>query len=407
MFYFKIGYRNLIKNIRRSVITMLPIIIGMIACLLTQGFFNWNMNELKEALIHKGIGHYQLFAVGFSKYGNDDPYRYLITDATPILKELRRIPEVKLATPRLVFKGILSSGAKATVVSGEAGIPENEVKLNSYGNLKVGAKLSAKMPAGLLVGDGVARKLSAKIGDTLTLMGNMKDGGINAVDLRLTGITQSGSADLDKLAAAAPLRVIQDLSDLDCQVQKIVILLQKTKDSARVLPKIQAIARRYHLEYQTWETLAEFYRSVKMMYDVVFEIIILIVLAIVTFAISNTVNMNLNDRIREIGTIRALGTRRIQVARIFMAESLLIGLLGGLIGLTGSYLFIGVIELIGGLPVTVHGSAGITLMHIFFRPGLTAVAICMALFSLIAMLAAVIPARKAAGIGITDALRWN
>jgi putative ABC transport system permease protein len=405
MFYLKIGYRNMIKNIRRSVITMTPIVIGMIAVLLTQGFFNWNMNELKEALIRKGIGHYQLFAVGFAKYGSDDPYSYLITDAAPIIKELLRIPEVKLATPRLAFSGILSSGAKSTVVSGDAGIPENEAKLNSYGNLKAGDKLSAKAPAGIIVGDGVARKLSAQVGDTLTLMGNMKDGGINAVDLQLTGITQSGSADLDKLTATTALPVIQDLTNVKPQVQKIVVLLQNTKDTAKVLPKIKVIARKYHLEYQTWETLAEFYSSVKMMYDVVFEIIILIVLVIVTFVISNTVNMNLNDRVREIGTIRALGTRRIQVARIFLAESLLIGLLGGLIGLSGSYLFIGVIEMIGGLPVTVHGSAGKTVMHIFFRPELTAVVICMALFCLMAMLAAVIPARRAAKIAITDALR--
>jgi putative ABC transport system permease protein len=404
MFYLLIGYRNLIKNVRRSVITMIPIVIAMIACLLTQGFFRWNMDELKEALIHKGIGHYQLFAAGFLKYGNDDPYRYLIADATPILKELRRIPEVKLATPRLAFNGILSSGVKSAVVSGEAGIPENEALFNSDGCLKTGAKLNSKTPTGILVGDGVARKLAAKIGDTLTLMGNMKDGGINAVDLQLTGIAQSGSADIDKLTATAPLPVIQNLSNVDQRVQKIVILLRKTRNTGKVLPQIKTIARRYHLEYQTWETLAEFYRSVKLMYDVVFEIMILIVLVIVTFAISNTVNMNLNDRIREIGTIRALGTRRIQVAWIFMVESLLIGLLGGLFGLIGSYLFIGVIELTGGLPVTVHGAAGATVMHIFFRPELTAVVICMALFTLVAVLAAVIPAHRAARIVITDAL---
>jgi putative ABC transport system permease protein len=406
MFYLIIGFRNIIKNLRRSLITMIPIIVGMIACLLTHGFFNWNMNALKESMIHKGIGHYQLFAAGFSKFGNDDPYRYLIQDAAPILKELRRIPEIELVTTRMAFSGIISSGDQSTVALGEAGNPESETKLNSYSGLKRGTNLSSGKPDGLIMGDGVARKLSAKVGQTLTLMGNMKDGGINAVDLELIGITHSGYSELDNMAVTVSLGVIQNLLNIDHSVQKIVILLKNTKDTPKILPEIRRIAQKYKLEYQDWQTLAEFYRSVKLMYDVVFEIIILIVLAIVIFTISNTVNMNLNDRIREIGTIRALGTKRIQVALIFIAESWLIGIMGGFAGLAGSYLFIGVIELMGGLPVRVNGSEQSVLMHIFFRPELIVIVSCLALFSLVAVLAAIPPSRRASKIAITDALRW-
>lgn len=406
MFYLIVGFRNIIKNFRRSLITMISIIIGMIACLLTHGFFNWNMNELKEATIHNGIGHYQLYSAGFSKYGNDAPYQYLIKDAAPILKELQSIPEIELVTTRMAFNGILSSGDKSTVVIGEAGNPENEKKLNSYAGLKRGTNLSSEKPNGLIMGDGVAGKLSADIGDTLTLMGNMKDGGINAIDLELIGITHSGYSDLDNISVTAPLGVIQNLLDINDSVQKIVILLRNTKDTKEILPKIREISKKYQLEYKDWETLAEFYQSVKLMYDVVFYIIIFIVLAIVTFTISNTVNMNLNDRVREIGTIRALGTKRIQVALIFIAESSLIGIIGGFIGLVISYLFIGFIELIGGLPVPINGAEQPVLMHIYFRPDLIAIIICMVLFSLVAMLASIIPSRRASKISITEALRW-
>jgi putative ABC transport system permease protein len=407
MFYFIIGYRNIIKNFRRSVITMIPIIIGMISCLLTQGFFHWNINELKESMIHHGIGHYQLFAAGFSKHGNDEPYQYLIADATPILKELRRLPGVELVTPRMAFNGILSSGDRSTVVAGEAGNPGNEMKLNSYSGLRSGTRLNSAKPYGVMIGAGIARKLSAKIGDTLTLMSNMSDGGINAVDLEVAGITGSGYSGLDQVSVMTSLGVAQELLNMGRSVQKLVVLLKDTRETKRILPKIAAISAKYHLEYRDWETLAEFYHSVKLMYDVVYYIIILIVLAIVTFAISNTVNMTINERFREIGTMRALGTRRIQVAPIFVAESLLIGLGGGLIGLILSYLFIGFTEIIGGLPVVVNSSAGQPAsMHVFFHPELTAILSCVALFSLVAMVAAIIPSRRAAKISITDALRW-
>ncbi|HBF38856.1 MAG TPA: hypothetical protein DDW50_16245 [Firmicutes bacterium] len=402
MFYLMIGFRNIIKNFRRSLITMISIMIGMVACLLTQGFFNWNINELRESMIHNGVGHYQFYANGFSKYGNEDPYQYLIDDASPIIKKLQTIPQIQLVTTRMTFSGILSSGNHSTVVTGEAGNPEKEKKLNAGSHLIQGTYLNSKNANEIMIGDGVARKLSVKIGDTVTLMGNMKDGGINAVDLKVTGITHSGYSDLDNLSVMTPLSVIQNLLNIGTNVQKIVILLKDTGDTARIRPQITEISKQYNLEYQSWETLAEFYQSLKLMYNIVFDIIIFIVLAIVTFTISNTVNMNLSERFREIGTIRALGTRRTQVAWIFIVESWLLGIIGGMIGLLMSYLFIGFTECIGGLPVKVHG----TLIHVFFHPSFTTIIICMILFSLIAMTASIIPSRRASKISISEALRW-
>ncbi len=404
MFYLKIGFRNIVKNFRRSFFTMIPTIIGMIACLLTQGFFNWNMNEMKETMIRNGTGHYQLYAVGFSEFGNDNPYQYLIKDVDPIIKELRRISGVELVTTRMAFNGILSSGEKSTVVMGEAGNPENEIKLNSYSSLIKGIVLSKKKPNSLIIGEGVAKKLSANIGDILTLIGNMKDGGINAVDLELTGITKSGYLDLDNVSASTALIDIQNLLNIDKDVQKIVVLLKKTDDMKKNLPKIEEIADKFKLEYKDWETLAEFYQSLKLMYDVVFYIITLIILAIVTFTISNTVNMNINDRVREIGTIRAQGTRRIQVALVFIVESALLGIIGGFIGVIISSLFIGFIQLIGGFPVMLSGTE--QPIRIFFHPDMTTILLCMLLFSLVGILASIIPAYRASKISITEALRW-
>lgn len=402
MFYFRIGFRNIIKNYKRSLITMVSIIIGMTACLLTQGFFNWNMSQLTEATIHSGTGHYQLYARGFSQFGSDDPYQYLIKDVTPIVAELERLPEIEMVTTRMSFSGILSSGAKSTVIIGEAGNPEKETRINNNLGIVRGTNLSSEKPDGLMVGTGVAEKLSAKLGDTLTLLGNTKDGGLNAVDLDVVGLTQKGYSDLDNMSAATSLDVIQDLLNLDNSVQRLVILLKDTGDTKRILPEIIAISEKYNLEYLDWENLAEFYQSLKLMYDVVFYIVIVIVLAIIIFTISNTVNMSLNDRVREIGTMRALGTRRFQVALVFIVESFLNGIIGGLLGLVTTYLFISFTKFTGGLPILINE----TEVRIFFQPKLIAIIWCMVLFSLVAVIAALIPSYRASKISITQALRW-
>ncbi len=385
---------------------MISIIIGMTACLLTHGFFNWNSSELRESMIHNGIGHYQLYAKGFSKYGSDDPYNYLIRNPEPVLNDLKILPEIEIATARMAYSGIISSGERSAVVAGEAGNPDSELKLNGYSALISGTNLTPAKPNGIILGEGAAKKLSAKTGDILTLLGNVKGGGINASDFELVGITRTGFADLDNMSSSAELKTVQNLLNIGKSVQKIVILLKNTEDTGKILPEIEKISRKYNLEYKNWESLAEFYRSVKLMYDAVFIIIILIVLGIVTFTISNTVNMNLYDRIREIGTIRALGTKRSQVARIFIAESALLGIIGSLAGLVISYMFIGVTEIIGGFPVIINEGGQNIVMHVFFHPQFKAIVECMILFTSVAVIASINPSRRASRISITDALRW-
>lgn len=387
MRYLQIGLRNVLRNSRRSKITILAIIIGMIACLLTRGFFNWNINEVKESLIRNGTGHYQLHAKGFTENGVDEPFQYLIADPEPIQKDLRNIPEVELVTARISFNGILSTGEKSSVTAGIAGNPHSN-------------------PDGLIIGDGLARKLSARVGDDVTLIANRKGGGINAVDIRLVGTTHTGITDLDNISAGTSLAVIQPLLNIDKHVQTIVVLLKDTEDIKKVLPEIKAISDKYGLEFQTWDSAAELYQSLKPMYDTVFYIIILIVLVIVTFTISNTVNMNLNERFREIGTMRALGTRRSQVAAIFVIESGLIGLIGGLIGLGLTMAWAGFIEGIGGLPVPVQTAGQLNFIRVFFHPDILASIMCPALFTLVAMVASIVPATRAARLSVTEALRW-
>ncbi|MEJ5285270.1 MAG: FtsX-like permease family protein [Brevinematales bacterium] len=402
MFYIKLGLRNIIKNFRRSLITMFSIIIGITACLLTQGFFRWNGDSLREYVIRSGIGHYQLYKKGFFAYGNEEPFKFLIENPDEVEKEINKISGVEFSTTRIQFGGILSSGKKSTIVSGEAGIPENELKLNTFSGLIEGKALDSKLPDGIIIGSGVAKKLSAKIGDTLTLMCNMKGGGINAGDFVVTGISRTGYNEVDNIIVNVNLKYIQNILNTGKSVQKIIVILKNTSDTKNITYDIENICAKYNLEYRSWEELADFYKSVKMIYDALFIIIILIVLFLVTFTISNTVNMNIYDRIREIGTIRAVGTTKIQVAIIFIVESGLIGVLGSLLGLGITYSFIFLTELIGGLPVVVRGE----ITRVFFKPDLISVFICVVLFTLIAVIASISPSYKASKMSITEALRW-
>ncbi|MBI3972246.1 MAG: ABC transporter permease [Chloroflexi bacterium] len=114
-------------------------------------------------------------------------------------------------------------------------------------------------------------------------------------------------------------------------------------------------------------------------------------------AMVNTLAINVVERTREIGTLRAVGTTRRQVQRMILGESVLLAATGTafgiLAGLWLSYVFV------AGMRAT-----GFILAYDFPWAGVLA---CVAVGLLIGVLAAMLPARQAAQLPIVAALRYE
>jgi ABC-type transport system, involved in lipoprotein release, permease component len=126
---------------------------------------------------------------------------------------------------------------------------------------------------------------------------------------------------------------------------------------------------------------------------------------VVIFSITNTLNLTMQERIREIGTIRSLGTTRLQVGKIFISESFLIGLIGGFLGIIAGYAMAALLNAMGGIPIPPPpGQArGYTA---FFNPDFGEALRLWLLFLITAVVAGFYPAYRAARLQIVDALRW-
>src|SRR5204862_757560 len=118
------------------------------------------------------------------------------------------------------------------------------------------------------------------------------------------------------------------------EVQSIVLLLDATDNTAAVRESLQRLiaARGLDLEIKTWDDLALRYHQVRELFGRIFAVLTLIVSIMVVFGITNTMMMAIFERTREIGTIRALGTRRRGVIGMFVLEGTALGVLGGIAG---------------------------------------------------------------------------
>ena len=384
---------------------MLTIIIGMSALILAKGFINYSLWGLRETIINGGIGHFQIFKKGFLSHGDEKPYDYLITGYKKIIRELFNIPGMKIVTPRLRFQGIMASADKSAIVFGTAGNPEDEAQFTTFTSLNEGKKLSDTNQFDLTIGSGLARSISGKTGDPCTIIVSMKDGGVNALDFNISGIVQSQIAELDDVYALANLKTIQNLLNISNSIDTLAVMLTKTEDVEKVEPAINNLCNKFGLEYRRWDQIMPYYYVARDFYTSAMNVAMLIIFAIVIFAIANTMNMILFERIREIGTIRSLGTTRIKVMKIFMSESVLLGFFGGLLGVIAGVILAQIVNSSGGIPIPPPpgNSRGYTA---FIHPDFLGCLFYFVLFLGVSAIAVTYPALKAARMVISDALRW-
>lgn len=407
LFYFKIGFRNLIKNHRRSVKTILTIVIGLSACLLNQGFMSHTLQGLQESLINSGIGHIQIYKKGYQKHGSEEPYYYLINDYQALIQRLTAVPGIKTITPHLGFQGIVSTGGKDTIFIGTAGFSQGRQTINSMVKIKEGSYLEDDKPFAIMIGSGIARKLNIGVNDTVTVMSAMKGGGVNAIDMEVSGVIEGQIKEYNDVALIANLNTVQELIAIPNSVDSVILLLERTEKLSEIEPYINKVCDEMDLEYRNWRQLAGIqYNQPKLFYDLVYILMMTIIVLVVIFSITNTLNLTMQERIREIGTIRSLGTTRLQIGKIFVSESFLIGLVGGLFGIIVGYGLAALFNSLGGvsIPPPPGHARGYTA---FFKPDFINALRLWMLFLATSTLAGFYPAYRAARLPIVDALRWT
>jgi putative ABC transport system permease protein len=115
----------------------------------------------------------------------------------------------------------------------------------------------------------------------------------------------------------------------------------------------------------------------------------------------NTLAINVIERTREIGTLRAVGMGRAQVRRMILGESLLLAALGTALGiLAGVWLGYVLVMSVGAIG---YGGGGMLSYEFPWAGALASVAVGL----LVGVLAALIPARQAAQLPIVAALRYE
>jgi putative ABC transport system permease protein len=413
---FKLALRGLLRNRRRSLVTLLAIAFGFSAIVLFAGYTHNIYDGLGRQSIHgEMLGHLTLYKQGMRTEGKLDPERYLLTaqEVTDISKLVQAEAHVELVAPRIGMSGLVSNGRVSTIFIAEGIEPEAVEALRAgaltdeerasgmYDGMKM--RLDKDRPEVVGLSEGLVEMLRLKEGEQAQVLVNTLSGQANAADITLGKSFNTGNAGSNDKFAFVSLALARSLLDADERASRLTILLDHTDNTAMMRDRLQAKLKSagFDIEILTWQELSDFYNQVHGMFDMIFGFIFMIVLTVVLMSVANSMGMTVVERTREIGTLRAIGLKRSGVIRLFTMESMLLSLIGCVSGLAISLLVRWCVNAADISYVPPNSASAVPL--------LVDIDVARTVFAFILMgavgtLAAYMPARRAAKKDIIDAL---
>ena len=377
---------------------------GIVAFSLASGFIAWIFVDMRDSTVRSQLGHVQIVRPDYFDKGIADPYGFLLGDGREQFPKLAALEGVVSVTPRLAFSGLASLGDATVSFIGEGVSPSGEKPISARINIDVGKDLQGDNEAAVILGEGLADSLGAKVGDRIVLLVTTDKGGAGAVEVEVAGIFNTTSKEFDDHALRLPIQRARTLMKVD-GATAWVMLLESHLLTQRVIEQLRSFLPSDGYQLVPWSDLADFYNKTVTLFKSQIQVVKVIIGLIIVLSISNTQTMSVLERTTEIGTMLALGQKRGIVMRLFILEGLLIGLLGGVIGISIGWLAAQGISAVGipmpPAPGMAHGFTGAVLLTREIAVESVVLAVTTTL------LASILPAFRASRLNIVDALRYN
>jgi putative ABC transport system permease protein len=400
-----LALRNVARNRRRSLLTAGVVVLGFAAFALAGGFVSQTFTGLKRGTIRGGVGHLQFAHRETFEGAEERTLEHGVAGEGRIARILGRDPAVEAVLPRIDFVGLVTNGDRSVPYLGVGLDPAAEGRAMETPSLvTAGRWLRSRNDDAAVLGVGLARALRVRPGDTVTLFGTTPDGVLNAVDVSVAGLADIPVKELNDRYLATSLGAASRLLSVSGVVSKIVVTLKPGADEGRVERRLSAALAEagMPLAVRRWEDLAVFYGQVRLLYIGIFGFMGAVLVIVVLLACANTMTMAVAERIREIGTLRAIGTPPARLRAMFVAEGVVIALGGCVAGAALALLVRAGLNASGIIlpppPGATHGMPiHVDVFLATYAAGLVAMVATLAL-------ASYFPARRAAAMPIVEAL---
>ena len=338
-----IASRNLLRYRRRTLLTLLLIIIGMVAVLLfiavAGSFKSMMVGQITDSI----LGHSQVHRKGYVASIDSLPLNLNMKPAIVAKTEeaLKANPAVETWSPRVKFGGMYSNFAETTSIRVNGIDPAREAATVPMlqGRMVEGPKDGALIEKGqIVIPLLLSRGMKTKVGDTVVVVATNRDGSVNGKTFVVRGILESisGPGGRDGYIHIDDARELLRMTE--AEVSEIAVRFKEfsrlERSSGQIKAALEGLTNKEGkpvLEVHTWDQLSPFATLARMI-DMLTLFIKIMLVSIVLVSVMNVMIMAVFERIREIGTIAAIGTPPSRILSLFLAEGLMLGLVGTVVG---------------------------------------------------------------------------
>lgn len=334
MFSVRLGFKNLSRQKRRNVITILVIAFAFFGYLFLESIMN-GMEEMSfENIRNFEIGSIQIAYPEYWEERDELNLRNLIEWNGSLEESIRQTTGVIGISPELKFSANLNNGIDEMGVVGIGIIPEDYNQVFKTRDYFITGDMTALKENKAVIGKQLAELMDLEMDDYVTLLVRTKEDTFNTIDLEVGGIIHTLNPVLNSRTVLLPLNTVQQSLNTENCITMISLAISAAAKEENIIQSLENNFRtkKLPLHAYSWRESAANVIALSTAKKGGISAIMLVVLLIGMVGIVNNIILSGIERASEIGMMKAMGMQEWEIVFAFMVEAAGIGLLGGLVG---------------------------------------------------------------------------
>lgn len=321
--------RSLRRHLRRTILSILGIGLGSGVCLFMIAFVRGEGKMMLKAAAESGAGHLRVVPAQWPETREND---LRLRDWEKIRDLVRQTEGVTVVTPHARTEGLLAFGTRVAGVELLGVDPGSVRQINrQVRHIAEGQYLQSGELGTTVVGSALAKRLDVTLDDLLMVTVANANGEISSAMLRIVGLAETGSEELDSIICHVNLADVKSLTgrpgaaDVTALVENPKKLKQMVRDLSARLPDDYAVV--------TWEEIMPELASGVKVDETWTRLIVALLMVVVFLGIMSAQLAAVLERRREFAVLSAVGMRGGRLIRVMLAEGIVLGLFGSVLGL--------------------------------------------------------------------------
>jgi len=415
-FLWNLAKKNLSRSRIRTSISAIAIAVAIIAVVFARGLISGMIESTFENHINYKAGHIRvinkeyklkerLMSLNYSLDGfNGKGYSEMI-------EKLKLVEGIEQVVPRLKFGAVVSMDDELVGMMGWGVDPAEEIAFTKIDEKIIEGRMLELGSREIVMGAGLLEKINREVGDKVTMLYTTPFGSFKGSTFQIVGKLQSTIQMLNDTVFYLPLDQAQRILEMPGEVTELLLITSDYHKASSLLPGLNELfsqedkAGKYILQVwnKDYELIGLFDIATK-----IYNFIYIFIIILACFVLVNTLIMIVNERTREIGMMSALGLKSREILYLFTMEGAIIGVIGSAIGTVLGGILTKVFSVVGiDYTEAMEGMTGDLLMESIFYTvfSLENLIFCFILGVIVVTIACIIPARMAARLEPTEALR--